>query len=178
MHRCCSDGESPDDGQEAQDPSQELADYLVALKLQGKPASEDVCVICFLAQSAGMRGAATALARKPGDQSTNHYQRHLDKVLGVEACLGDQEYQLEVPGSDKYAFGRFPVELPALCPHEVLGAEVEQDGGALSQLKTEAASLEWGQAFAQHPVKQAAQPGEVVWPVALYCDGLPYQKRE
>ena len=49
--------------------------------------------------------------------------------------------------------------------------------GANEKLAAAIANNEWGRAYMEHPVVRRAPAGQVVWPLALYVDGRPFQRR-
>eukprot|EP00969_Alexandrium_andersonii_P211285 9331341-Alexandrium_andersonii.AAC.1 len=158
----CDSDESSDDDMELSpgQASQELADFLISLQMRGRLSARDVCTICFLAKSANLCGAAAEFAYKPSAPS-GHFQRHLDRILKVDEALGDDIYEMTVPGSDKLILGRTPLSLPAIPPHETLAQEVAELSNGAELLEQKRAAIEWGQAYEQRPVVRAAESSEL-----------------
>ena len=169
-----SDTSAEDDTQEG--ASQLLADLLVELKMRGTLSAKDVCLIAYYASGAGMVGPAATFAFRPG-APTGHYSRHLNAVLKLDDYIQDA-YTLDVPGHDKYARDRQIFHIPCLPPHETLANEISKSQTAAFDLRAKCAEKEWSDSYFQHEVVRAALPGESVWPVALYLDGVPFIKRD
>lgn len=163
----------------AEEAQLELADKLVDLKMKGKLSAKDVCVIAYFATKAGLpKGPLADLAYNPAAQS-GHFNRHLSRVLKLDSELMKGAYLLEVPGHDKFALSRTQAKLPVLPPHECLEKSISQ-GGSLSaqRLRVSVREKDWASQYYAHPVVQGAAPEEAVWPLALYVDGVPFQKRD
>jgi hypothetical protein len=156
--------------------SQELADLLGELKLRGKLSARDVCLISWYAKLAGLTGAAADFAFRPS-APTGHYNRHFKAVLklGMEV---ESSYTFAVPGHDRYSTDRMVHQVPAIVPHETLAAELVAEPHLLGRLQNSVRDVEWSDVYYNHPVVQAAAPGEAVWPLSVYIDGVPFAKRD
>ena len=84
---------------------------------------------------------------------------------------------MAVTGYDKYDLQRTLLPTPALVPHESLAQELEETPSLVGQLQASITDHEWSATYTNHPVARASEPGEVVWPMALYLDGVPFTKR-
>jgi hypothetical protein len=175
----CSDDES-DSGDEGSltplSASQELADLLANLKLKGKLSSRDVCIIAFLGKAAGLQGAATDFALRPSS-SSGHFHRHFKKVLKLDAVV-EGDYTLPVPGQARFSIERSLHPIPVLVPHETLAAELAASPALVGRLQNSIREQEWSDAYYSHEVVRSANPGEVVWPISVYIDGVPFAKRD
>ena len=154
-----------------------LAAELLALLERGEAkgvlSARAVCTLAHYATEAGAKGFVTKLAFNPG-ASSGHFQRHLDSVLsfGDEAKL---LYQLQVPGHNRHSMGRVVHTLHALPLHEELAREVAESPGLEEQLATSVRDNHWPPIYYEHPVVRE-NPGDVVYPLALYLDGVGYSK--
>ena len=174
-----SDEEDPygDADLDPESASQEFADYLIGLQTKGKISAKDVCALAFYAKLANLTGKATELALKPSSP-TGHFQRHLDKCLGLLDYVDEHSYTLRLPGTDRHSESREVFDIPVVPPHEALADELGKATGAKEKLAEAIANREWGRAYMEHPVVQRAPTGQVVWPLALYVDGVPFQRRD
>jgi hypothetical protein len=155
----------------------EFADFLLDLKVKGKRLSaRDVCVLCHYAKAAGIQGPACDMAFRP-NAPTGHYQRHLDSSTELNAKL-DGVYNLMVPSYDKYELSRAELEVPSLPMHECLNAEVENDVSVAESFKASLRGKEWTDVYFNHPVVKSSKNDELVYPLAIYTDGVPFQKRD
>ena len=157
--------------------NQELFDFLVHLKLTGRLSARDVCTLAHYSTVAGLGGPVATLSFRL-DAPSGHYNRHFNSVLRFEDLLADAYILHDVPAHDKYNLARTTIDLPVLCPHECLSQEVADNPELVDQLRSSRARGEWPQAFENHVVVQNAGPDEDVWPVALYCDGVPLTRQE
>ena len=176
----------PEDGEGACDghhlsmmaASLELANYLIDMSVKGKKMSaRDVCVICHYGKAAGLRGTAADLGHNPSAQS-GKFQRHIDTILKTDITLRKQ-YTLPLPGYDKYALARTELMVPVLPIHEVLWEDLENiPANVECEFLAEVEMGEWTDSYTHHPAVLAKEEGETIWPVALYSDGMPFQKRD
>ena len=173
-----ADASSDSDEGELSPPeaSQELADFLTDLKLKGKLSAKDICLIAWYAKIAGLTGAAADFAFRPNAPS-GHYNRHVKSVLKLDEYVNGV-YEVAVPGHDRYSMGRVTHQLPALNPHESLAMELEANPNMALELERSCVDKEWSSAYFEHAVVRSAAPGQMVWPLALYIDGVPFIKRD
>ena len=157
--------------------SGEFADMLLDLQYRGRLSARDVCVLSFYAARGGLRGRAADLAYNPYAQ-TGKFQRHLDRVLGTLRAIDDDLYSLSVPGYDRFKASRADVIIPAIPPHEVLSQEVDASPDLARQLRDQVSGNEWSQAYHAHPAVTTAPEGTPVYPLALYMDGVSFQRRD
>jgi hypothetical protein len=155
----------------------EFMSILLDLKASGKLSARDICVLAFYAKHAGLDSPATKLALGP-HSPTGHYQRHIDRVLGLNTRLVEDEYLLPVPSFDKHALSRIVVDCPALPPHESLEAEIRGCPSLRGDLATAVDAGDWHDLYIQHEVVRSAPPGAPVYPLALYVDAVPFQRRD
>ena len=59
------------------------------------------------------------------------------------------------------------------CPTE----ELDSATGAREKLESALRNKEWGAAYTEDSVVRSAPAGQVVRPLALYVDGVPFQRR-
>ncbi len=141
----------------------------------GTLSAVQLCVLCHLASAAGLKGLVARIA-KPAGAPSGHYQRHLNKVLGFDKKAEDH-YELLIPGRDIHSMARTTHRFPALLPHELLLDEVSRDSSLRVQLREKREAGEFPPAYLQHRIVQD-NPGERVWPIALYCDAVPYTQND
>ena len=168
------DGSDCDDGLVA---GSEFTDLLLELKHKGKLSAKDVCVLCYWAARAGARGPAKRMSYPPNSQS-GKFQPHLDRILGIARDLEEDEYVISTPGYDRHELSRVTLKIPALPPHETLTREWEKSRQHIADLQDQIRNKEWTKAYHDHPVVARAPPQTDVVPLALYLDGVQYQKRQ
>lgn len=155
---------------------QEFADMLFDLKVKGRLSARDVCVLSFYASLAGLVGPACDFGFRPS-APTGHFQRHLDTIVGTNTKV-EGAYMLTVPAYDKYGLSRTTIDIETIPMHEALNSEVENNPDVQARLVASIAANEWTDHYTQHVVKRTAPEGEVVFPIALYLDGVPFQKKD
>ena len=155
---------------------QELADFLVHLKQRGRLSAKDVCTIALYCKTLGIGSPVADLAFRLNAPS-GHYNRHLKTVLKIDEALADS-YTLGVPSYDKWENERFTLDIPVLCPHEVLSQEVKENPALVSKLEGTLASRSLPPCYFEHEVTVAAPATQRVWPICLYLDGVPFTKRD
>ena len=156
-----------------------MADRLILLKMTGKLSAKDVCELCYWAKEAGLpAGPVTALASTPGTDQTGHYNRHFNTCLGIGKQL-EGGYNLTLPVAALETGEQDSRALPCLPAHELLQAEMDETPELLELLETAKKSGgSWSRQYTAHPVVQGAPEGEAVMPIGLFCDGVPFQKRD
>ena len=68
--------------------------------------------------------------------------------------------------------------IPCLPGHELLQAEMDESPELLAELESVKESGSWSRQYTAHPVVQQASEGEVVMPIGLFCDKVPFHKRD
>eukprot|EP00969_Alexandrium_andersonii_P104688 4618663-Alexandrium_andersonii.AAC.1 len=158
--------EVPEDPQAA--AGECFTEMLTDMYVAGDLTAKAFCVLCHWASLGGIKGPASEFSLPP-QSSTGHFQRKLDRVLGLK----DKEakmYDLKLPGYAKWAFSRSSRWTPVIPIHEALHEEVEGDPWLQVPLDPEAAQQEWGGSYANHVVaKGSSRPAQ---PVAVYLDGV------
>ena len=108
---------------------------------------------------------------------SGHFQRHIDTIVNPGEVLGNT-YTILVPGYDKYEMGRTVLKIPVLPPHEVLQEEIECDPNLEEALRSSVKRKEWPPVYTEHPVVLGGDGDTPIWPIVLYIDGVPFQKRD
>ena len=159
-----------------EEAQQQLADYLVDMKMSARRmTAKDVCILMWWAKIAGLRGLPSEFAFDPGAQS-GKFSRHFNSVLGLDKDV-EGSYALRVPrrhATDESA----SLDLPCLCLQEFLAAEIDESPDLESRLEETVRGGEWSAEYYNHPVVTSAAPGEVVWPLGIYCDKVPFVNRD
>ena len=106
-----------DNDYSAEEAGLELFDYLVGLRSRGALSAKDCCIIAFLAEKAGARGAVCSLAKKPQTPS-GHFSRHIDSVLGCQPRDAEDWLYLDVPLFKRLDGCRTITKVAPLPPHE------------------------------------------------------------
>ena len=163
----------------AEEAQAELANELIMLKITGKLSAKDVCTLMWWAERAGLpQGAATAFAMDPASTQSGHYNRHFNIVLGLESLVEDA-YTIKIPGSTPMTPERTSLSIPCFPAHEVLDKEIEEvHDDVLDDFDNSIANRTWSAQYYEHPVVRNAAPSERVWPLALFCDKVPFQHRD
>ena len=173
------DFEDQDDDWTSMSPAaagQEFVDMLMDLKTKGRLSARDVCVLSFFATRAGCVGPAKEVAHRP-DAQTGHFQRHLDTLFPPSEAMTHQ-YILQVPAYDKYSLGRTTIPVPVLPLHEVLHEELCDAQDVATSFRKTVREGKMPPSYTQHRIVRGAVGDEIVWPIALYLDGVPFQKRD
>lgn len=159
---------------------EEFAELLLDLKAKGKLSAKDVCSLCWYASGARVNGPANDMWLHP-DSKTGHFQRKLDTVCGFGSHV-ENGYTLPVPGVGKTDSSdddqRMTLSLPCLPIHECLQEELDTSPEVLQQCKDRLNGKEWSSHYWEHPVVRSAEPDELVVPVAIYSDGVPFANRD
>ena len=153
-----------------------LTDMLVELKFSGSLSAKDVCVLMFYARICGLECPAVDFAYKP-ESLRAHFNRHFNIVLGFGQAL-EQSYTLRVPGYNHMQGKPCTMEVPCFPAHELLDNELIGSPELEEQLSHGVANNEWTEQYKTHPVVRGSRNGEHVWPCALYCDKVPFLKRD
>lgn len=153
----------------------ELAELLIQLNVEGKLSAKDTCLLSHWAFKAGAQGPVRDLAYRSGGTArarSGHYQRHLDRVVGLRGNSGDF-YHVQVPGHTKHSRSRVAHVVKVFPPHERLHKEVSESPEILAQAR----DMVWPTSFEEHKVVRAAPAGgPPVIPLAFYLDGAQYTK--
>ena len=150
-----------------------LGAKLLRLLNTGGLSAKSVCTLSFYAKQAGAVGFVRVLAHNPNAKS-GHFQRHLDGVLSFDDER-KQLYELKCPGHDKYDMERVTHTIHVLPFHEQLADEVAATPGLDKRCAELTRAQEWSDDYYDHPVV-VANPGQIVYPLALYLDGVAHTK--
>ena len=108
---------------------------------------------------------------------TGHFQRHIDSAFGTDPRKeGEFRYRIDVPQHRKSDVSRTTTPIPVNPIHESLCQEINDKPGILDNLRTRVTTSEWADDYWKHPI--VANSAEPVLPVALYCDGIEFTKRD
>ena len=123
-------------------------------------------------REAGIDGPVKKLGFAPGKQ-TGQYSRHFDSVVATGRDP-DNVYKLPLPLTRRFDAMRDITHVETIPPHEHLVKTANSLGipavrGALS-------TMQLPRAYLRHPVVVGASPGELVWPTAIYMDGVQYAR--
>ena len=111
------------------------------------------------------------------DAPSGHYQRHLTAVLILDVPL-ERAYTMQVPARQMDTIERTAFEIPVMPFHGTLAEELQTNPGLSFQLPESLENDEWTAQYHEHPIVCGATTGEQVWPLALYVDGVPFQKQD
>ena len=114
---------------------------------------------------------AVPYGMRPGCSSEN-YSRHLGPLLGFKRA-NTSLYELEAPGHNKNMLSRVTITIPVAPPHEAFDSDVLQDKGFALKL-AEMLDAPMPPTYTEHATVQRALEGELVVPLALYADAVPY----
>ena len=154
-----------EDGEES--AAKHLLDYLLQKLHRGELYARTVSTICYWAGKAGARGVSH-FGKQPSTPS-GHFRRHIDKQLQVRRS---KHYKVPIPCFSKPTFQRYIRDVPVAVPHEVLDEEAANDPCFADTLS----NAELPELYHQR-VRQFDK-GRPVSPVALYLDGVPFNKRD
>ena len=170
-----------DDDEDEDDPSprfagHQLVELLIWLKLSGTLTAKYVCLIAYWASRAdGHLEEVGKLGKKPKSPS-GHFQRHLDRVLGVEEEIAERQAKLKVPCYLRHANERHVRDVSVSIAHEALNEEVVNNEFAHVHLRDKQSRNLLPPAYWSHPIVQR-DGAEGIFPLAVYLDGTPFNKR-
>ena len=157
----------------------EFVEILLELNLAGNISAQHVCVLCYWAKQALIRGDAAKYAKPPGAPS-GHYRPYLDKQLGLDE-FSVNAYQLEIVGQSRAEPGkRVSFDILVNNPHECLMQDFETDEqiSRMSYLLQEAKrNRDLPECYYDNPIVQR-YPDHDVYPLGIYVDGVPYSKTD
>ena len=162
--------DAPPTPQEAGD---ELAHLLVNLKARGHISAKECCTLAYWAAAAGAVGPVKDLALRPGQTGGVHQRKVLAYMqVGKDLPL----YAVPAPGHDRGTADRVVHELAMMPPHEAIAAELAKNPQTLEEIRR-APPGTWGPVYDRHEIV-VSSPGEVVVPLALYMDGVPFTRSD
>lgn len=151
----------------------ELASRLLTLQNRGALSAKAVCSLAFFAKRAGAVGFVSKLSHNP-EAASGHFQRHLDSVL----FFTDEKkklYDLPCPGHTRYDKERVTHIISTIPFQEELANELAENPELGPTLDKMVQNNELPADYYQHPVVRA-NPGERVYPVSMYLDGVAHSK--
>ena len=140
---------------------------------RGSLSAKAVCTLAFFATKAGAQGFVKRLSFNP-DAASGHFQRHIDSVLLFSEDK-KKLYELTCPGHTRYDKDRVTHTIHTVPLHEALANEVADHPEMASTLKAMTENREWSVDAYSHPVVRA-NPGDDVYPLSLYLDGISHTK--
>ena len=158
----------------------DFVDLLLDLKLTGASVSaKHVCLLCHYAVKGGWAHpsvAQFALGPQPEgrEERTGRWHEKLDSVLGIRSDFNF--YPLPMPGQDKHEIDRTTKMIPTLLPFKTLTSEIASSTVAADRLDAGFVADEWAPSYTSHPIYVGRGVGERVWPLALYLEGVSFQK--
>jgi len=158
------------------DAGDELASLLIDLKITGKMNATQACTISWWAVKAGAVGAVEKLAYRPNAQS-GKFSAHFDRVTRApddDTCV----YNVSTPRYNRCTGTRDTFKSPTLVAHEALAEEIADNPDLPDKLHAAIASNELPQRYFQHPVVTSAPPDTIVYPIAVYMDGVHIKRRD
>ena len=161
-----------------------LIEFVTGNFVRGKEkwTAEDVCVVSYWAAIIGDTQLAKnkkdpslkALAKAPGDKSTNHYSRVVKRVMGMDT---EDFLELKVPGvvsSD--ASNRSELLAPVRSPHEVLHKEITANPELRASHATMVEQGQMPEAYMTNPIAIASNYTALIY--HLYIDAVPTVRRD
>jgi hypothetical protein len=149
--------------------------FVLSLATAGHLSCTQCCILMYLAYHAGIEQAKRYMLQ-PG-AATGHYGRKLRRAMGHTAANSDL-YGLEVPGTLKRDLARVVHNFWTIPGHEQLADDVGADPVCRARLKEHIRNGDLPPAYWEHPVVAASSEEDVVYPYALYMDGVPYSNTD
>lgn len=153
----------------------EFMTHVLGLHYAGKMSAKALCILCYHASRAGAEKPVCDYARPPGLRS-DKYQRHLDKVLGIDLSDDSRFVQVRVPTYDRQSGQRQVSPVVMLAPHMALDRANRESQHPATALRAMLDNGEMSQAYRSHPVV-IGNPDELVGAVGLYIDGVDFLSR-
>ena len=155
---------------------EEFVRMLVDLKWTGVLSARQVCTLAFWASRAGARGSIAKLAERP-DAQTGKFARRFDKVIGTKPA-DVPAYNVPTIRRPRTSASRTLEPIPVILPIEAVEEELEQSLGPVTELREAIAAEELPPFYTQHPLVRDAPPNVDIHPVALYMDGVSFQRQD
>ena len=163
----CSDS----DVDTATTPGMEFVKFVTKLLLTSTLPASTFCVIMFLAFKAGI-AEAKPYGLKP-NSPMGHYSRKVKGIMGWTNRASF--YEMIVPGHGKHDLERRARVTQIIPAHEQWADDLSNLEAGEADLKDRLAREDGlPPCYYDHPVTQGAVDGEIVWPIAIYLDGVPY----
>ena len=170
--RCgeCSDSNNDADA-EATTPGMEFVNFMLTLLFQSAISASTWCVVMWFAGRAGIT-EAKKYGLKPGSP-TGHYMRKVKGILGWNNK--NIFYEMNVPGHAKHDLERTVQIVQVIPGHEQMFEAMKGNETDVIELRARL-DREDGlpPCYYNHPIVQGAPADVIVWPVAIYLDGVPY----
>ena len=155
---------------------------LLTMHFNGAPVSAKF--VCILAHWAFRYRDSTEkpVPMGPADFGYNpnapngHFQRHLDKTLGMDTSL-NRWYVLDTPVADAHDRSRRIRKIPVNLIHEVLDDEIKETPDFHERLERWIEANKELPRYRDHAVVRD-NPRKKVHPVIVYVDAVPHQNRE
>lgn len=149
----------------------EFVRFMITLLMSSTLSATMFAQIMYYAARAGIK-EATKYGLRPGQTSSNYSRK-------VKSSLGWSErtyfYNLELPGHSKHDVERTPQKLVVIPGFEQMDLDVGSsptDRELLRERKRNSGGLP--PSYYNHPIVQGAGEHELVYPIAIYMDGVPY----
>lgn len=152
-------------------PGMEFVRSMLELYFSSTLSAIVFCKLMWLAANAGIREAGQ-YALKPG-APTGHYSRKLRRQLGWRTKHNFM--RLTIPGQGKHDLERSEQTVSVMPGHEQMSLDLKDTpvtATMLQKLKDKPDNIP--PCYWHHPVVQEAAQYELVYPVAVYLDGVPY----
>ena len=145
---------------------------MIKLLMSSTISAMTFSVIMFYANKAGIKEARSYGVR-PG-QHTGNYSRKVKQALGWNKRSEDL-YYIDLPGHSKHDLERTPQLMPVMPAFEQMNEDLKDAAGDRTQFR-ERLEQPGGLPpnYWNHPIVQSRSEGELVWPYAIYMDGVPY----
>ena len=171
----CSDSDTENQNAELS-AGMEFVSYLLKLLFQSVLSAHVFCIIMFLAGKAGIR-EAVEWGLPPG-KSTGNYAKKVRTKLGWSGSGKKKFLFMQVPSQGKHAIERNITTVAVIPGHEQLVEDVEGIEASKSILAEKKRASDLPLCYTEHPIVQGAQPGELVIPIGVYLDGVPYSQTD
>ena len=167
------DGDRSDsdlEGDRQNTPGEDFENFLVDLFIHSAISANIFSQIMWFASEAGIKEAAK-YGMKPG-QHTSNYSKKIKTALGWYDRA--DFYHLDLPGHSKHDLERSTQKCLVIPGFEQMQEDLE-NSATDRELWRERLRSPGGlpPSYYSHPVVQGAG-GELVWPIAIYLDGVPY----
>ena len=164
------DASSDDEHSTRQEASQQLADFFDV-------SQRAWFVVCQ--RRVHHRTSGQAMWR---DMSSHRLELPKRCAEWTQPASPDSRFELgrsliQIPAREKHTMERTTIEIPVMPLHESIAEEQQMNPKLSFQLRESLENHEWTMQYHQHPIVRGAAVREQVWPLALYVDGVPFQKQ-
>ena len=156
-----------------QEAAHEFMERLLEEYFSGVMTAMTFCVLCYYAHAGGLANESASKYAMPPGRSTGKYKAHLDERLHFKEQRRHM-YHFDVPGRQRRSEEQCSITLAAKPAYDTLESDFKSPSYS-TQLREAINEGLLPTTYDDHPVV-LGHPTELVAPVGIYMDGLPYSQ--